>query len=756
MNKTVLVTVFFLLYINIFAQQIHWANPLPYGEMEQDMAFFDNARGIVCGDLGWIAYTEDGGNKWHCVKPVANTKLCEIDIVGSRSAFVWSDKQLLHSNDYGRTWSLKYTLDDAFTFLDIDMHDSLRGTALLRRYISGYNKHAIQIGKTMDGGLHWEFIRPEGLSDNWSAPEGIIAFEDNDNGVFIDQEFRIAYYTVDGGQSFQYKYDPNFGDLWYLNDISYCNGQYIVAGGYYDGGKSDNNAVKNRAYGGALVINSIDGGVNWDFMLHSGEFFYEFKRIKTLGDSTLIAYGDCGSYEDGCYSMPLAVSEDFGLNWEYTYLSPDMGTYADMPHINVLGFKPDRSALAIIDPGWYRDFYIESQELINWEFKEKYPVWNVSDIFFLDGLMYFLSEKSIYTAGYGLGSFELVESFEDVGMLNNVATYSGQMACVSSLSSPFTFFVTDQDNNWIRKASQITEFQASAISYPKSDRIYFFDKETKQLFCSENQNEDLEQLNIPEEDCILNDMVWGNSSGYLVGGISGNSGGYFKTINEGENWDYYSFSTKTLHKAFLIDDQLMYVADNAVFPNIWSVDLQNDEIIELVFTAPDTGSIIDFAQTATGITTILFQSKEKRYMISQITSSYVWEIMDYCPGFNALCEDPSGKVIWAGGDFGRLLYLGDGLPVGIEPIPTHDKQQAFSVEGNPFSNSLQINVNLEYQGEATLQLTDMNGKLVRQSKIMLHGRASRFLIQTRDLAPGAYVCTLVAGTKHFNEKVVKK
>lgn len=82
------------------------------------------------------------------------------------------------------------------------------------------------------------------MSDNWSAPEGIIAFEDNDNGVFIDQEFRIAYYTVDGGQSFQYKYDPNFSDLWYLNDISYFNGQYIVAGGYYDGGKSDNNAVK--------------------------------------------------------------------------------------------------------------------------------------------------------------------------------------------------------------------------------------------------------------------------------------------------------------------------------------------------------------------------------------------------------------------------------------------------------------------------------------------------------------------------------
>ncbi len=49
----------------------------------------------------------------------------------------------------------------------------------------------------------------------------------------------------------------------------------------------------------------------------------------------------------------------------------------------------------------------------------------------------------------------------------------------------------------------------------------------------------------------------------------------------------------------------------------------------------------------------------------------------------------------------------------------------------------------------------MNGKIVRQSKIMLHGRASRFLMQTQDLAPGAYVCTLVTGGNSFSEVVVK-
>ncbi len=104
----------------------------------------------------------------------------------------------------------------------------------------------------------------------------------------------------------------------------------------------------------------------------------------------------------------------------------------------------------------------------------------------------------------------------------------------------------------------------------------------------------------------------------------------------------------------------------------------------------------------------------------------------------------------------RLLYLGDGLPVGIEPIQSHVEQEAFAVEGNPFSNSLQINIKLEFQGEAMLQLTDMNGKIVRQSKIMLHGRASRFLMQTHDLAPGAYVCTLVAGGESFSEKIIKQ
>jgi len=68
----------------------------------------------------------------------------------------------------------------------------------------------------------------------------------------------------------------------------------------------------------------------------------------------------------------------------------------------------------------------------------------------------------------------------------------------------------------------------------------------------------------------------------------------------------------------------------------------------------------------------------------------------------------------------------------------------------------QINIKLEFQGEAMLQLTDMNGKIVRQSKIMLHGRASRFLIQTHDLASGAFVCTLVTGDESFSERVIKQ
>ncbi len=104
----------------------------------------------------------------------------------------------------------------------------------------------------------------------------------------------------------------------------------------------------------------------------------------------------------------------------------------------------------------------------------------------------------------------------------------------------------------------------------------------------------------------------------------------------------------------------------------------------------------------------------------------------------------------------RPLYLGDGLPVGIEPIESDVEQEAFSIEGNPFSNSLQINIKLEYQGEAMLQLTDMNGKIVRQSKIQLYCRASRFLMQTHDLAPGAYVCTLTAGKEKYSETVIKK
>ncbi len=46
------------------AQQPQWLNPQPFGSDVNDIEFFDSQNGIMAGDWGAVAYSNDGGLTW--------------------------------------------------------------------------------------------------------------------------------------------------------------------------------------------------------------------------------------------------------------------------------------------------------------------------------------------------------------------------------------------------------------------------------------------------------------------------------------------------------------------------------------------------------------------------------------------------------------------------------------------------------------------------------------------------------------------
>ncbi len=777
------------LFFNILgsAQQIHWANPKPTGSIINDIEFWDDEHGLMVGSWGAVLTTSDGGANWDVTPSFTRESLSTIYILSEENAIVASWGSLFKTINYGKTWSLLFDMPNSIKIdpKSIDMIDDIHGYACSEQ----------KIFRTNDGGKNWSnkgITMPKLWDDEFVVD---IAFKNIDSGLFITWDSYLmdghVFSTTNACSSFEKENLNYYSEDFIPTTIQYINNStYLQTIAFASLSKKNvsipfnmenvlhPNNIQGRDYWGPGVIRSEDNGKKWDIILdHNHGVWFSPRRLKIANDSVFYYFGACSG---DCGGFEYLATSNGGQSWavqrmpDYPYFySPSMTALYPFSAEKAIGFF---SGGLINLVKYNRYYFVQTIDGKNWS-----PVYQdylnaFHGVFFMDNSMFLLvNHRLLKSRDY----FESRDSIPFPGKELQLAAKYGQQAAVYAQNDSLSFLINTMDNGqqWQQTQLNIHHFFIKDMEYAASDQLFLLGKENEgaKLFVNQPLQAELTEFQLPAAFSELNDIYIHSGEKTLFGADEAGQGSYYVFNEEEDGWEAYSLNLAPLRMGFASGANSIYLVDKAKYPGIWeSIRVPYFDPLP-VFTAPDSGYIADLVMRDDGRLVALFNQSRKNYYgryhyswFCEQLNDESWEMHGPYPLLDGLTLDPDGHHVWAFGSdqsdsgFGeaygenRLLYLGDGLPVGIEPIPTDDKQEAFTVEGNPFSKSLQISIKLEYQGESTLQLTDMNGKIVCQSKIMLHGRASRFLIQTHDLAPGAYVCTLTAGEEKYSETVIKK
>ncbi len=765
MTKSIIVFFFIIFGTQNFAQQIHWTNPKPTGSTINDIEFWDDEHGLMVGNWGAVLTTSSKGQDWETLPPFTSGHLLSIHKLSGSNAIIASESSLFKTMDYGNTWELLFAMPDSIKLLpkSIDMLNEQNGYACSEE----------RVFRTTDGGKSWSSKSINIQPFIYQSDKVLgVAFKDMDTGIYIagDYEDQLVYKTTNGGLFFELMAAGPQNYFGLVDEVHFLKDQTFLITGEIIITKSEHK--KTRYSGGAGLLRSDDCGESWELVL---EEFVSFKPkgLKIVNDSVFYYYGSC---DGDCGGFQIITTHDGGYNWT-------VNTMPGFPYFyspNVTALYPFTEDLAIAffagrihqNEVPYDYAMIQTQDGQNW-----YPVHQdffdaFNDMFFMGNSMFLQTQdRMLQSRDY----FYSRDSIPFPGKDLQLASKYGQQAAVYAQEDSLSFIIstTNKGNSWQETQLDIDHFSLTDMEYAASNQLFLLGKENEEakLFVNQPLQQELTEFQLPAAFSELNDIYIHSGGKTLFGADEAGHGSYYVFDEEEDGWEAYSLNLAPLRMGFASGNNSMYLVDKAKYPGIWeSIRVPLYDPLP-VYTAPDSGYIADVLIRSDGQLVTLFNQNYKIGHYDYLHISWFceqlndesWEMHGPYPLLEGLCLDPDGHHVWAFGcvqyDYAhsesRLVYFGDGLPVGIEPIQSHVEQEAFAIEGNPFSNSLQINIKLEFQGEATLQLTDMNGKIVRQSKIMLHGRASRFLMQTHDLAPGAYVCTLVAGGESFSEVVVK-
>ncbi len=111
-------------------------------------------------------------------------------------------------------------------------------------------------------------------------------------------------------------------------------------------------------------------------------------------------------------------------------------------------------------------------------------------------------------------------------------------------------------------------------------------------------------------------------------------------------------------------------------------------------------------------------------------------------------------------DGGNNFYLDDinmyqGAPSDdIVDIQEFDSFNQFSVYPNPSEGELNIEFSQASSGNAIVQITDINGKLIRAHSIQAQIGNNLVLMDTKDIAPGLYMVNLIQGGSLATKKLI--
>ncbi|NND94562.1 MAG: T9SS type A sorting domain-containing protein, partial [Flavobacteriales bacterium] len=226
-----------------------WEVQVPIeGEFYRGFDFLNEDFGVVIGN-DFVFRTLDGGETWE-ERPFfeANSNLRCVDIVNDSLSYIGSTNTLISRNG-GGFWDSISVSTSLFTDKMEFLNDSL-----------GYMVSGTNVRVTSDSGRHWSSVTTACLNNSWSLDE-LDVIDEHHVHVVGDSPMRRMW---SGPRSIKTK----------VMDDSYCLGEKINVGFYYDGYYINDNTYQAQ-------LSDADGDFSSSIII--GSYFNDFVNRSPSG-----------------------------------------------------------------------------------------------------------------------------------------------------------------------------------------------------------------------------------------------------------------------------------------------------------------------------------------------------------------------------------------------------------------------------------------------------------------------------------------
>jgi photosystem II stability/assembly factor-like uncharacterized protein len=283
--------------------------------------FTDNYTGYICGSLGRIDKTTDGGNHWINMISGFGQELNSVTVPHKDTAFIGSKYGKIFKTDNGGISYFQQSSPVLSTILRVRFLNPEVGFAC---------SDSGRILRTTDGGTHWNLIPTHSFrtitdmhfisfDEGFAAASGGIVFKTTNNGLSWD--------------SIQTGFNEDYRGIWFTNaDTGYViSNQKIVH--TFDGGLTwtsytaqyanyltdivfTNPLLGYCAGGFGKFLYTPDAGVTWD-TCNAGTGNAEINEMWALNDSTIYfaRYGSQAMTIDSCQHLSTLSTACLANNW---------------------------------------------------------------------------------------------------------------------------------------------------------------------------------------------------------------------------------------------------------------------------------------------------------------------------------------------------------------------------------------------------------------------------------------------------------